>query len=267
MHLFRQNKPSYVNDTASEEDILNKLQHQAKVLKELGGELPPELEKLVEKEDEPDGKKAVSGFTLVAGYGSDLDETDEEVDNLNSNPGSLFPIAPQLPQSEPPRSTLFPVVEPIDVGQFLESNQDNPKPAEEKNNTVDVKAFQRKRKIGIDLVNAQKRVKPEEDANERKGFGFKSAAAAEYPGFKSGGVMFVKSDTLNANDSEKSAGANVPEEDKGRGCVLSRDFEETRNTLSEKLGFLSEVHNPVPPVQVMLIQIEVRKKFCYFIRH
>lgn len=224
-------------------------------MKELGGELPPEIEKLVEDE-EPDRKNTVSGIALVAGYGSDLDETDEEVEeNLNENnkSASLFPIASKLPENEVPRSTLFPVVEPIDVGQFLESNQDVQKPPQEEN-VIDVKAFQRKRKIDLDLVNAQKRLKSEDESHERRGFGFKNTV--DYPGFKSGGVMFVKSDTLNADKSEKM---NV--DVKKNNFLLSRDFEEIRDTLSEKLTFLSEGHSPVPPVQVMLIQIEVWKCF------
>lgn len=256
LFAFQQNK-SYIYDGESEEEILNKIQHQAKVLKELGGKLPPEIEKLVDNE-ESDKKKIVSGIALVAGYGSDLDETDEEAEeNLNqkNKPTSLFPIASQLPENVP-RSTLFPVVEPIDVGQFLESNKDNQIPAQE-DNVIDIKAFQRKRKIDVELVNAQKRLKPEDESSERRGFGFKSTI--EYPGFKSGGMMFIKSDMLNANESEKSE--NVNEDVKKNSILLPRDFEDIRDMLNEKLTFLSEGHNPVPPVQVMLIQIEVRSIF------
>lgn len=113
--------------------------------------------------------------------------------------------------------------------------------------------------------------RPKEDvpmpSTEFAGFGFKTEsskhsepekeqAPSTYSGFQKGGVMFVKSDTLNpiASTEEKSI-ENVDSQD---SCINRNETESDYNILREKLLFLGEGREPVLPVQVMLIQAEVR---------
>ncbi|XP_008199606.1 formin-binding protein 4 [Tribolium castaneum] len=182
--------------------------------------------------------KEISGFSLVAGY-SDSDEEQEE-----SNHKPNFLIGPPPQENKVSHSTLFPATKPIDVKDFAES----PKIIGEGDEGFDSKAFQRKRRIGVALINTGKKTVIDDD-NERKGLGFSNDSnsgensSSPYPGFKSGGVMFVKADVLNPTSTEEKA----------EDCSL---IEETYTTLKEKLGFLSEGREEVSPVQVMLIQVE-----------
>lgn len=174
--------------------------------------------------------KKLSGFSLVAGYS---DSEDEETETTKPN----FIIGPPPEENKISHSTLFPATKPIDVKDFGEPST----PTEDEDFCS--KAFQRKRRIGVALINTVKKTKNDDD-NERKGLGFssKEEGTNSSPSFKSGGVMFVKADVLNPTPSEK----------------LEVDTtEETYTTLKEKLGFLSEGREEVFPVQAMLIQIEV----------
>lgn len=166
-------------------------------------------------------------------------------------------LPPKQVENTQPRSTLFPIPEPIDIKQFAETDKEKKKFNIEEESIIDTKAFQRKRKIDFELVNTNKKpLLPPQENVERAGFGFKSQSTVEYPGFKSGGVMFVKSDTLNPSVPNE----NHQNFDNSKKSI-SKSFEEMRLTLTEKLNFLSEVHKPVPPVQVMLIQIDVSTFF------
>lgn len=166
-------------------------------------------------------------------------------------------LPPKQVENTQPRSTLFPIPAPIDIKQFAETDKEKKKFNIEEESIIDTKAFQRKRKIDFELVNTNKKpLLPPQENVERAGFGFKSQSTVEYPGFKSGGVMFVKSDTLNPSVPNE----NHQNFDNSKKSI-SKSFEEMRLTLTEKLNFLSEVHKPVPPVQVMLIQIDVSTFF------
>ncbi|XP_044258184.1 formin-binding protein 4-like [Tribolium madens] len=180
--------------------------------------------------------KEISGFSLVAGY-SDSDEEQDESSRPN------FLIGPPPQEKKISHSTLFPATKPIDVKDFAESPKGT-----EGDEGFDSKAFQRKRRIGVALINAGKKAVIDDD-NERKGLGFSNDSnsgdnsSSPYTGFKSGGVMFVKADVLNPTSIEEKPEDVVP-------------IEETYTTLKEKLGFLSEGREEVSPVQAMLIQLE-----------
>lgn len=193
-------------------------------------------------------KKEVSGFTLVAGYGSEDDEEDEQEDSKdNTVTTTLFPIK---------NGPLFPVTETSDTNPNTEK-----KTLFNIDDDIDRKVFQRKRKIGIELINSKKR--PEaSDLNERSGLGFKQKNA-EYPGFKSGGVLFVKSDA--SSPTQPSANVENVAELKAVefSTTISKKAEESRVMLGEKLGFLSEGHQQASAVQVMLIQMDVSIFFFY----
>ncbi|KAF5289463.1 hypothetical protein FQR65_LT11836 [Abscondita terminalis] len=243
------NHSSKHNNDDEDIHILAKLQNRAKILKDLGGELPPEVKKIVEQNEEmelEENKKNISGFSLVAGYGDSEDE-DEELKVVEKSPN----------QNRVAVSTLFPTPTPIDVNQFLESG----KPPEQQEE-IDTKAFHRKRRIGIDF-NVEK---PKTDANdlevERQGLGFKcengdglqSKSKVNYPGFKSAGVMFVKSDVLNSDDGvDKKESVETSNE---TNANTMKKIEEIHKMLNEKLTFLSEGRDPVSPVQVIIIQME-----------
>ncbi|KAK5649654.1 hypothetical protein RI129_000683 [Pyrocoelia pectoralis] len=239
-------------------DLLTKLQNRAKILKDLGGELPPDVKKIVEQngsfgenEFQHKVKKEVSGFSLVAGYGESDDEDEGNYKTLDASSPTTT-----TSDSKASGSTLFPVLKPIDVKQFLESEK------EPETEPIDAKVFHRKRRIGIDF-NLEK---PKSDISsietERQGLGFKSETESNlhsntkhkinYPGFQSGGLIFVKSDVLNpANDTEKKE----PESDVNKAETMKK-IEETHKTLNEKLTFLSEGRDPVSPVQIIIIQME-----------
>ncbi|KAK4882580.1 hypothetical protein RN001_005899 [Aquatica leii] len=232
-------------------DILAKIQNRAKILKDLGGELPPDVKKiveqngsLVEKELEKKVKKNVSGFSLVAGYG----ESDDEDEELKAVETSNHRI---------PVSTLFPIPKPIDVKQFLETE----KPLEPQEE-IDTKAFHRKRRIGIDFNVEKSKVEVNEIDNDRQGLGFKceggdvsqNKSKISYPGFKSAGVLFAKSDIINTDDSADKK--EVQEDCSESTSDTMKKVEETHKMLNEKLTFLSEGREPVSPVQAIIIQME-----------
>lgn len=83
-------------------------------------------------------KKEVTGFSLLAGYG---DDSEEEAELEESPKKTLFPI-----ESLKPAATLFPISNAPET--FFESNS-NEKPEVFPEENVDVKAFQRKRRIGV----------------------------------------------------------------------------------------------------------------------
>jgi hypothetical protein len=255
------NKPLQSSTPNSEDeddvDIISKIQKKACELKQLGGELPSEVKQIVNKTKletailkKPEAKE-ISGFSLVAGYSDSEEEPEVEAPKQN------FLLAPPPHENKISHSTLFPVTKPIDVKDFGAS----PK-ITEGDEGFDSKAFQRKRRIGVALVNTGKKSKIDDAENERKGLGFSndsnsgdniiSGGGSTYPGFKCGGVMFVKSDVLNPTPVSTNAGENFGEKPE----KVLREIEDTYKTLKEKLGFLSEGREEVSPVQVMLIQIE-----------
>ncbi|KAF5301833.1 hypothetical protein FQA39_LY10618 [Lamprigera yunnana] len=227
-------------------DLVTEIQNRAKILKDLGGELPPDVKKIVEQNDvsvknglEQKVKRDVSGFSLVAGYGDSEDEEDND-SKILSAPNNSSKIA---------ISTLFPIPKPIDLNQFLETEKP-PEMQEE----IDVKAFHRKRRIAVEF-NVEK---PKNELNDvpevdKQDISFKSETETvqnkhkiSYPGFTSGGVMFTKVDI----DSDKK-----PVEELNKNETMKK-IEETHKTLKEKLTFLSEGREPVSPVQVIIIQME-----------
>ncbi|XP_023012734.2 uncharacterized protein [Leptinotarsa decemlineata] len=255
----KEENDSYLSEEDDDIDILTKIQKRAQELKELGGELPagvkevvenPKLEAEVMKKEK---KKDISGFSLVAGY-SDSEEENEEIK-------SVF-----LPKSEPPpvsHSTLFPITEPIDVKDFIEEPKVEPEKQQISNGEeFHSKAFQRKRRIGVALVNTTKKKEDPID-EERKGLGFDKEASSSpksdvvYPGFKKGGVMFVKSDVLNP-DIPKDKETDCDKVEKVEEEVINKgEVEQMYSTLNEKLVFLNGGRPSISPVQTMVIQAEM----------
>lgn len=216
------------NNLESEKHTIKKLQNKLKDLKDLET-LPLEVKNPNESKIET--KKEISGFRLVAGYSSDEDENGSE-DELD----------------EKPRSTLFPIQESVNLEQLKTLEP----PIIEKD-PIDTKIFQRKRKIDIDVVNAQNKPKllKTNETDEQKPISY-----TDYLGFKSGGVMFAKGE--KSPQTKESNHETQNESSNGKHNFL--EFEEDKTTLSEKLSFLSEGHPTVSPVQTMLIQVEVSKE-------
>ncbi|XP_019772810.2 formin-binding protein 4 [Dendroctonus ponderosae] len=255
-------------------DILAKIQQRAQELKKMGGEVPSSVKQIIKKTEiiETPKKPSVSGFSLVAGYNSDSESEPELQEAPPIRP--IFPVAclPISPIVETSHSTLFPITKPIDVKDFISYEPPANEVAKEaKTNKVessdfDSKAFQRKRRIGISLVNNVKR--PKEDVipgTDFVGLGFKSEivdngyikttnedAPVAYPGFQKGGVMFVKSDVLNSTVSQEKGPTKETDH-----CLLNKkQAEDDYTILREKLLFLGEGRDVVLPVQVMIIQAE-----------
>lgn len=188
---------------------------------------------------------------------------------------SLFPVGPPPPQNIPEtsHSTLFPITKPIDVKDFIKTespthdSSESTKLTSSPNNDFDSKIFQRKRRIGVSLVNRVKRPKEAPENEEFTGLGFKKDSQLQetkdvknespYPGFQKGGVMFVKSDVVNPAKEEIQEQKSVKEESNFNVQETEADY----TVLKEKLLFLGEGREPVLPVQAMLIQAEV-SWFC-----
>lgn len=237
-------------------DILAKIHKRAQELKTLGGDIPAEVKDVVESSKTAllKCKKTITGVSLVAGY-SDSDEENEEIKAV---------LQSKDEQSQISHSTLFPITKPININDFKS-------PEKIENNTnvnncdsFDNKAFQRKRRIGIALVNTTKKhseIDNEEDV--RKGLGFEQNENSNkpkdniYQGLRIGGIAFEKSETLNpvnTTDEQKSASRLKENEDDVKNLEAINDM---YSTLREKLTFLNEGRPDISPVQLMLIQAEV----------
>ncbi|KAJ8976330.1 hypothetical protein NQ317_010097 [Molorchus minor] len=253
----RRNHRSESEEDDDDIDILTKIQKRAMELKALGGDLPPEVKNIVTpppvetKTTPAKEKKLVAGPSLVAGY------SDSEEEHENEEIKSIFSIAPEPEKVS--HSTLFPITKPIDVKDFIQPSTDVK--SKSPTNDFDSKAFQRKRRIGVALVNtAKKKDDVEDTVSERKGFGFSgeensSDKGKVYSRFQKGGVLFVKSDVLKPTLPKEEMNG-MKEQTEGTCDIKREDIEAMYTTLQEKLRFLSEGRPSVSPVQVMVIQAE-----------
>ncbi|CAH1176320.1 unnamed protein product [Phaedon cochleariae] len=258
---------SALSEEEDDLDILAKIQKKAKELKELGGDLPPGVKEVVSTvkdalEPPPKNKmKTISGFSLVAGY-SDSEEENEEIKTVFQT--ELVPS-----QSH---STLFPISKPVDVKDFIPPKIEDEIPQIE--NDFNNKAFKRKKRIGVALVNTVKKKNEGNMCEERKGFGFEkdlnpevsisststTTTTTTYPGFQKGGVMFVKSDILNptipAVTREDEIVKTCEIDDQQEVGIDRNEVDGMYSTLREKLVFLNVGSSAVSVVQTMVIQAE-----------
>ncbi|KAI4458627.1 formin-binding protein 4 [Holotrichia oblita] len=251
---FPEEKSLSAYNSEDETDILAQIQNKAKMLKQMGGDVPEGVKKLVSDTSE---KKEVTGFSLVAGYGDDSEEDEESEKEEPPPPKLLFPI-----QNTKPLSSLFPITQSAEMSpssshSHEEDSTEKPATPPPTEQNVDMKPFQRKRRIGISLINVQKRPEPslieqpiKDPELARPGFGFKGGTPKQYPGFKSGGVMFTKSEETTPIVESENDFVKASDE------KLLVDIEEFHSNLDEKLKFLCEGHNPALPVQIMIIQME-----------
>lgn len=208
-----------------------------------------EASELEETVDKVVKSNQVSGFSLVAGYGGESDEEqDESIPTLQTTT----------------HSPLFPIVEPVTIDQFSKPDIVKPSSKSEELETIDLKAFQRKRRIDIPFINpGTKRVKSNEvvaqaDAEEKKIEC--SEASASYPGFRKGGVLFTKAETdeekvENLKEEPTIVSDKISTENSNDESILKN-----KETLQEKLTFLNEGKEATSAVQTMLIQMEVKYK-------
>ncbi|XP_060525374.1 formin-binding protein 4-like [Cylas formicarius] len=255
------------SDEDDEIDILAKIQKRAKELKALGGDVPSEVKSIIEQSplrDKPAtaANKEIAGFSLVAGYSDSEEEDEDYVKPVGTTVDTISPfINPPMKPAEISHSTLFPIAKPVDINDFATSEESKISNVPESEQLdLSTRAFQRKRRIGVSLVNSGKKKEVEE--SEFKGLGFKTEIItvenaekdAVYSRFQKGGVMFVKSDVLNPNPV-----INEGKKDAESADTISSNKETTEEiytTLKEKLMFLSESREAVSPVQTMLIQAE-----------
>lgn len=198
----------------------------------------------------------LSSFALVAGYGSESDEDDNEVQSSKSITTTHSP--------------LFPIVEPLDVNQFCnKTDNDETKANSEELETIDVKAFKRKRRIGVQLINTGKKLLKTNQCDP-KGNNDESQTQSDikkiikYPGFKSGGVLFTKQENTDAEDVNivKKVEPKISNEENTEAID---NIEKIKQNLKEKLNFLNEGKEAISAVQIMLIQIEVSIMLLHFI--
>lgn len=94
-------------------------------------------------------------------------------------------------------------------------------------------------------------IKPREEGS-RGGFGF-VPAKEDRNKIKTERIAFVKADTFHLSEEENKAGAEVQEEDDEESEM---DVKDVSAVLQDKMRFLSERKEPVPPVQIWTIQLE-----------
>uniref|UniRef100_A0A6P7FVU4 Formin-binding protein 4-like n=1 Tax=Diabrotica virgifera virgifera TaxID=50390 RepID=A0A6P7FVU4_DIAVI len=214
----------------------------------------PSLPEYSKKDTFTSKKRVTTGPSLVASYlsDSDSDEDNEEIKNI-----------PQVKQELPvAHSTLFPVTKPVSINDFI-----TPKPPEVATSTspktaatpqpFDTKLFMRKKKLSVPVVTVAK--KSGDDEERRTGFGFEENVATSerandnlYPGFKKGGVAFVKSDVLLPSFTRNEESNGKEEDD-----LIDREgIDNTYSNLKDKLTFLNEGRPSISSVQVMLVQAE-----------
>ncbi|ENN81880.1 hypothetical protein YQE_01743, partial [Dendroctonus ponderosae] len=202
--------------------------------------VPKQSDSQTDEEDDDDDldilakiQQRAQELKKMGGYNSDSESEPELQEAPPIRP--IFPVAclPISPIVETSHSTLFPITKPIDVKDFISYEPPANEVAKEaKTNKVessdfDSKAFQRKRRIGISLVNNVKR--PKEDVipgTDFVGLGFKS-------------------------EIEKG-----PTKETDHCLLNKKQAEDDYIILREKLLFLEEGRDVVLPVQVMIIQAE-----------
>lgn len=255
------------DDDDDDVDLLVKIQQKAQELQHLGGKVPAEVKTIIQGNPPLHENKLpthVPAISLVAGYHSSDSEAEDEQHASSSKFNILSHSAPNVEKSH---STLFPITEPINVNDFISTNIEPEKETDVlgvDTNTFDSKAFQRKRRIGVSLVNNSKKVKTDTEVpciehNKIEPQGLKSTSCennldtVKYPGFQKGGVMFLKGDTVNPIEEKVNTDNQLKEDDNN----LDRDKTVSNyNILKEKLKFLCEGRSPILPVQAMLIQAE-----------
>nr|XP_022910971.1 formin-binding protein 4-like [Onthophagus taurus] len=217
------------SDFDDELDILTQIQKKANDLKKIGGEVPTEVKKLIETTS----NSPKIGVSLVPGYGDDSEDELETTPNVLETK-TLFPAAKNIENSSNSNSND---ANHVEFNTIIDKSSTEKKFNDQDNFEIDAKAFQRKRRIGISLVNTKRKVDGDEVKNEE------GVKKVEYPGFKSGGILF-------GDEKKEEIEVKVDDDD------LVKEINETKNTLEEKLKFLSEGHPPALPVQVMIIQME-----------
>lgn len=240
-----------------DEDILTKIQKRAKEL-----DKNVKLNEKITKSDKAP-TQVESALNLVAGYSDSEEEFEEET--KNDEKASSINFIPEM-ENRVAHSTLFPIPQQIDINDFKEDNEKEGGLNNEKNHSdFDKKAFQRKRRIGVALVNTKPTKKREinedlqennDDDKQRTGLGYSKDNV--YSNFSKGGVMFVKADVLNpANEKLEDQQTNCDTETKDNEVTIEKSkIESAYTTLKEKLAFLSEGRPEVSPVQIMIIQAE-----------
>ncbi|KAL3279031.1 hypothetical protein HHI36_016546 [Cryptolaemus montrouzieri] len=242
-------------------DILSTVRKRAEELKRL--DQPDTISIPKKKEDTipiSQPKTSLSGFSLVAGYDSNSEEEEEESETENIMSAAQQIDQPLSDQKTVSHSTLFPIVEPPNVNDFIEKVETEVKPETKViENIFDTKNFQRKRRLGVTFIPTQRNTLTPPSPNlegERKGFGFNSnntndnatttSSKSFYSNFTKGGVEFTQSSV------QKNENANQDEQEDADMKQIEGSYE----ILHEKLAFLCEGNKDVMPVQIILIQIE-----------
>ncbi|CAH1999671.1 unnamed protein product [Acanthoscelides obtectus] len=259
--VSKKNKHDHQESDHNEEDdddldILSQIKRAQALKDKSDNKKPKPLPKPVVKEGvtEKSTKNVPerTGLKLVAGY------SDSEEDEPPESP-IVKTTAFVQPESH---STLFPITKPIDIKDFAQPKTETEEKAPDQDDFIDAKAFQRKRRIGVALVNTAKKKEDVVDGDsERKGLGFSTNESQPpqqnsnvYPGFAKGGVMFVRSDVLQPAETVDDKIDKKEDEEK---LVNKKEIEDMYQTLKEKLAFLNVDSDVVSPVLTIIIQAEI----------
>ncbi|XP_014272878.1 formin-binding protein 4 isoform X2 [Halyomorpha halys] len=225
-----------VKEDDDENRLLDRLKSQTQVLKELGGEIPEEVKSIIVDNNDKEEKK--------------LDESkvrnslNEESKNLKLK---LSARAKKLINKA--RSTEF-LTAPDGLKSVIHKKDEG-----ETETVVEAKKLTRLGMPTSLLSNDNGKnteVKPREEGS-RGGFGF-VAAKEDATKIKNERITFVKADTFHLSEEEnKETEVQEEEEDDEESDM---DVKDVSAVLQDKIRFLSDRKEPVPPVQIWIIQLE-----------
>lgn len=228
-------------DDDDENSILDRLKCQTQVLKELGGEIPEEVKSIiVDKNDKEEMKLDEAKIR------NSLSEESKNLKlKLSARAKKIINISSTTAKT---RATDF------------VSTSDMLKPTLQKKDESEVETAVETKKVTrlgmpTSLLSNENgkstEIKPREEGS-RGGFGF-VPAKEDRNKIKTERIAFVKADTFHLSEEENKAGAEVQEEGDEESEM---DVKDVSAVLQDKMRFLSERKEPVPPVQIWTIQLE-----------
>ncbi|CAH1402538.1 unnamed protein product [Nezara viridula] len=226
-------------DDDDENSLLDRLKSQSQVLKELGGEIPEEVKSIiVDKNDKEETKLDDSKVKNT------LKEESKNLKlKLSARAKKLINISSTTAKA---RATEF-VQTPDGLKPAIQKKDEG-----ETETVVEAKKLTR---LGIPtslLSNENGKsteVKPREEGS-RGGFGF-VAAKEDQNKIKAERITFVKADTFHLSEEDNKV-TEVQEDDE----ESDTDVKDVSAVLQDKMRYLSERKEPVPPVQIWTIQLE-----------
>lgn len=244
---IKKDEPEKVDGKEEEDDenvLLDRLKSQTQVLKELGGEIPDEVKSIITETSDKDEVKADDQKCRSPL----LEESKTLKLKLSARAKKLISASTTTAKA---RATDF-----IQTPDGLKPISKKKEEAESSKNGTD---GGEKRKLWLGMPtsllsndnnkNAEVRVREE---GNRGGFGFVPTSDGKKR-LKTDRIAFVKADILHLSEEENKANLDIADDEPLEQQV---DIKDISGVLLDKMKFLSECKEPVPPVQTWTIQLE-----------